>query len=151
MDDGSINFIEPSDIEGLYKVVKNMIITEYFSKEVEQELLEKLSKINDPEKRERKLGEKLNELLDLINEINYEVLNNSNKYYFHLKINNQKYTYYLFSNDFVGNIENVSIEFVEGPYFIRTLSITYTNINEIEKEEVLRWMLDVIFKEDLSC
>lgn len=150
MDDRYINFIEPGDLDKLYKIVKNMTITEYFSNDVTRELLEKLKEINDPKKKERKLGGKLTEILDLINEVNFEVLNNSSKYYFHLKINNQKYAYYLFGNDF-GNIENVSIEFVKGPYFIRTISITYTDINKIEKDEVLRWMLDVIFKEDLSC
>lgn len=94
--------------------------------------------------------DKLAEIIQIVNEVNFEVLNNSSKYYFHLKINNQKYVYYLFGDNF-GNIENVSIEFVEGPYFIRTLSITYTDINKIEKDKVLRWMLDVIFEEDLSC
>lgn len=150
MDNRYINFIEPGDLDDLYKIVKNMTVTEYFSDNVVQELLETLDKINDPKKKERKLGGKLTEILDLINEVNFEVLNNSSKYYFHLKINNQKYAYYLFGDNF-GNIENVSIEFVEGPYFIRTLSITYTDINKINKEEVMKWMLDVIFKEDLSC
>ena len=110
----------------------------------------KLQKITDP------LIDKILNLNDLVNEINYDVFNNSPNYRFEVRINRSRYTTLeIESMDITKQrVQDISIDFVIDNYgFTRILSIIYTDstINELTKENVLEWMTYTIFTENLLC
>lgn len=94
---------------------------------------------------------KLLEINDLVNEINYEVFNDSLNYRFEVRINRSR----IESMDITKQrVQDISIDFViDDGGFTRISSIIYTDstINKLTKEDVLEWMTYTIFTENLSC
>lgn len=109
----------------------------------------KLQKITDP------LIDKILDLNDLVNEINYEVFNDSLNYRFEVRINRSRYTSFEIESMITKQrVPDISIDFViDNGGFTRISSIIYTDstINKLTKESVLEWMTYTIFTENLSC
>lgn len=97
----------------------------------------------------------ITEIVDLINEINTDVLNNSIDCWFEFSINGLHYSVSeikSFDDKFYKN-SRFSIDLIINNGFTKTVSMIYTNstINNIIKEDILYWMTHVIFTENLLC
>lgn len=120
--------------------------------EISKQLTSLYKTLHNPNTIENKFGSKIANIINLVDEVNRDVLNNSPIYKFNIRINHRDYSYYLTSNEKV-EICDVSIDFIENPGYRRTVSIIYKyeNLDRLTRGNVLDWMMSVIFKEDLSC
>ena len=143
------NFMKYSDL-----YTNNGFYIDYDDKldEIREQLTNLYEILHNPNTIEDKFGSKIAEVINLVDEVNRDVLNNSSIYKFNLCINHKDYSYYLTSNEKV-EIRDVSIDFIENPGYTRTVSIIYKyeNLDRLTRGNVLDWMMSVIFKEDLSC
>lgn len=143
------NFMKYSDL-----YTNNGFYIDYDDKldEIREQLTNLYEILHNPSTIEDKFGSKIAEIINLVDEVNRDVLNNSSIYKFNLCINHKDYSYYLTSNEKV-EIRDVSIDFIENPGYTRTVSIIYKyeNFDRLTRGNVLDWMMSVIFKEDLSC
>lgn len=102
---------------------------------------------------EDKMGKKIAEIVELINEVNNDVFNNSNNCRFELNVNSpigrENYTYYLLNKLDTSNIKEIEVVLRINSGYTRIVSVIFTDLDKLTKNDVLDWMLSTIFKEEL--
>ena len=93
---------------------------------------------------ENRLGSKLAEIVQIIKEVNFEVLNNSEEAYFELITNNNPYSEFIFSEE--TSVINAYIKFV----WCNIGAIYYFLDSNPDKMSVLKWITDILISSNLE-
>lgn len=91
-----------------------------------------------------RLGNELADILEMIKETNFEVLDNNENKYFELVIDDRSFIDYMFSDKLF--YTSVSVRLYEKPY---TRGFYVIDPMDINKLDILKWMTDLILTETL--
>lgn len=89
-------------------------------------------------------GDKLAEIIQVVNEVNFEILNNSKTTYFELITNNKPYSEFIFSEDDLvikAYIKFVCCNLADSYYFMDS---------NPDKMNVLKWMTNILISSNLE-